>query len=83
MTGCSLGNFNTCCEDLMIANTFTLSPMLGDTSNSLWKCEVCETFVSIHSRQAVTQVKCPLCADQQLTFCGSLEQILGAGNAQA
>jgi hypothetical protein len=67
----------------MIANTLSLSSPWGDTSNSLWKCEVCETFVSIHSRQVVTEVNCPLCAGRQLTFCGSLEQILGAGTAQA
>jgi len=67
----------------VIANSYNLSTMLGDSSNSLWKCEICETFVSIHSKQVITQVSCPVCAGEQLTFCGSLEQILGAGNAHA
>lgn len=67
----------------MIANTYNLPLTLGDSSNSLWKCEACETFVSIHSKEVITQVNCPLCAGKQLTFCGSLEQILGTGCAQA
>jgi hypothetical protein len=52
-------------------------------ASSLWRCEVCETFVSIHSAQIVVQASCPICCDSQLKFCGSFDQIMGARGAVA
>jgi len=49
--------------------------------SSLWKCEVCETFVSIHSTKMVLQAKCPTCDAGQLRFCGTFDHIMGTAGA--
>jgi rubrerythrin len=49
--------------------------------SSLWKCEVCETFVSIHSTKLVLQAMCPTCAGGQLKFCGTFDNIMGTSGA--
>ncbi len=60
------------------------NPQLYDAlTSSLWKCDVCETFVSIHSTKLVIQAHCPTCSAGQLRFCGSFEQIMSGGGAAA
>jgi rubrerythrin len=50
---------------------------------SLWRCEGCNSFVSIHSPQTVEQALCPICKSAALEFCGSFQSILGLQFADA
>jgi len=50
---------------------------------SLWRCEICNSFVSIHSPQVVEHALCPACRTASLEFCGSFESILGLWCADA
>ncbi len=48
-----------------------------ELTTSLWKCEVCESFVSIHSPQLVMHASCPACDQGILSYCGNFDLILG------
>jgi rubrerythrin len=60
------------------------APRVSDNlTTSLWRCDVCATFVSIHSPQIIASVTCPTCMTGRLSFCGSFEQILGLAETDA
>jgi len=59
------------------------SNVSSELTTSLWRCDLCETFVSIHSVEMIEKARCPMCTGEQLTFCGSFDQILGMGAAHA
>jgi rubrerythrin len=44
---------------------------------TLWQCEVCDTFISIHSAECVTEPLCPICGDVRVQFCGELQDLFG------
>lgn len=50
---------------------------------SLWHCEACNSFVSIHSARPVEQAMCPVCRNAPLEFCGRFESVLGLHFADA
>jgi hypothetical protein len=51
---------------------------------SLWRCETCNSFVSIHSAKMIEQAFCPVCKDSPLELCcGSFQSILGLPFANA
>jgi hypothetical protein len=56
-----------------------VSPLSG----SLWRCERCNLFVSIHSPQIVEQALCRACGTTSLEFCGSFQSIVGLQFADA
>jgi hypothetical protein len=39
---------------------------------SLWHCDGCNSFVSIHSTRIVDAALCPLCGDHSLEPCGNI-----------
>ncbi len=49
---------------------------------TLWRCERCNSFVSIHSLQLIDDPICPLCG-MPLEFCGMLSSIFGIPLADA
>jgi hypothetical protein len=49
----------------------------------LWRCETCNSFVSIHSAKKIEQAFCPVCKDSPLECCGSFQSILGLPFADA
>lgn len=51
----------------------TAVPHFQDT---LWHCDRCGSYVSIHSAQIVTDALCPLCGDVLLELCGTFNNIL-------
>jgi len=44
---------------------------------TLWHCDKCESFVSIHCARTLCEALCPNCADVPLEFCGTFDSILG------
>jgi uncharacterized paraquat-inducible protein A len=50
---------------------------------TLWRCDQCNSFISIHSAQFVNEAFCPTCGDAPLEFCGSFGSILGIQFADA
>ena len=50
-----------------------------EVRGTLWHCEKCDSFVSIHCVQALQglQAFCPTCLDVPLEFCGTFDSILG------
>jgi rubrerythrin len=52
-------------------------------TSSLWKCETCGTFVSLHSVRIITQATCPSCTAGSMKFCGTFDAILGVSSADA
>ena len=59
----------------------TLPQMQMDAT--LWRCDQCNSFVSIHSAQLVDEALCPACGDELLEFCGTVGSILGVQFADA
>ena len=59
------------------------SELSGEFTSSLWRCESCDTFVSIHSPKVVSKATCPTCTTGILKYCGNFDQILGSGWADA
>jgi len=47
-----------------------------ELKGTLWHCERCNSFVSIHSAQLLHEALCPICT-RQLEFCGTFDSILG------
>jgi hypothetical protein len=54
-------------------NRPTTIPQLKGT---LWHCEKCGSFVSIHSARIVQELRCPLCLSD-LEFCAAFDSGLG------
>jgi hypothetical protein len=50
---------------------------------TLWRCDRCDAYISIHSRHMVDEVSCPVCGDLPLEFCGAFDSILGLQFADA
>jgi len=44
---------------------------------TLWRCEQCNSFVSIHSALKVNDAFCPTCGEPSMEFCGSVASVLG------
>lgn len=52
--------------------------------STLWRCDKCESLVSIHSVQPLREATCPICGDESfLECCGAFEEILGLTVADA
>lgn len=59
-------------------------PLPGpDFKGTLWHCEQCDSFVSIHCATMLREALCPSCAEVALEFCGTFDSILGKGFADA
>jgi len=58
-------------ETMNSCNTF---PQLATT---LWHCDRCSTFVSIHSPTVLCEALCPACCDVLLEFCGKFNSMPG------
>jgi uncharacterized paraquat-inducible protein A len=58
-------------------------PITREMKASLWHCENCDSFVSIHRASVVHQALCPTCAEVLLEFCGTFDSILGGGVVDA
>jgi len=50
---------------------------------TLWRCDRCNSYVSIHSRHIVDEAFCPVCGDVPLELCGTFDSILGLQFADA
>jgi hypothetical protein len=48
-----------------------------DVKGTLWHCEKCDSFVSIHCASMLNEAFCPTCGDIPLEFCGTFDSILG------
>jgi uncharacterized paraquat-inducible protein A len=44
-------------------------PFLAECGTTLWYCDGCSEFISIHSAQALHEAFCPACGDVLLQFC--------------
>ena len=40
---------------------------------TLWHCEKCGSFISLHSAEAVEDLPCPVCSDEMMVFCTSFD----------
>lgn len=54
-----------------------------DMDATLWRCDQCNSFISIHSAQVVDEAFCPSCRDVPLEFCGAFGSVLGIQFADA
>ncbi len=54
-----------------------------ESNITLWHCDQCDAFVSIHSAHALDEAFCPACGDRTLEYCGRLSCMPGIeyGNA--
>jgi len=43
---------------------------------TLWRCEHCSSFVSIHSGFVVSEAWCPVCDTGQLELCGTFDSLV-------
>jgi rubrerythrin len=50
---------------------------------TLWRCNQCNSFVSIHSPLKVDDACCPACGDTSMEFCGAFASVLGIQFADA
>lgn len=48
-----------------------------DLVGSLWHCDKCESFVSIHRAEPIDCAMCPTCAGKALKFCATFDSLLG------
>jgi len=48
-----------------------------EMTGTLWHCQSCDAFVSIHSAKVVCVTLCPMCPGAELEFCGTFESVLG------
>jgi len=60
--------------NLDVSNRHTTLPQLGAT---LWHCDQCNAFISIHSAQRLDAAFCPACGGVRLEFCGKLTGMPG------
>ncbi len=56
---------------------FEKAELHEEHKSSLWRCELCDTFVSIHSLKPISQASCPTCNSASLYYCGDFERVLG------
>jgi uncharacterized paraquat-inducible protein A len=47
-----------------------------ELKGTLWHCEKCDSFVSLHSARVVREALCPMCT-VELELCGTFDSILG------
>jgi hypothetical protein len=47
-----------------------------EMTSTLWHCQRCDSFVSIHSAKVIHETFCPMCLDTELEFCGTFESLL-------
>jgi hypothetical protein len=47
-----------------------------EMTSTLWHCQRCDSFVSIHSAKVIHETFCPMCFDSELEFCGTFESLL-------
>jgi hypothetical protein len=47
-----------------------------EMTSTLWHCQRCDSFVSIHSAKVIHETFCPMCFDTELEFCGTFESLL-------
>ena len=50
---------------------------------TLWHCDRCNSFISIHSMHIVDEAFCAVCVDVPLDLCGNFNSILGLQFADA
>ena len=50
---------------------------------TLWRCDQCNSFVSIHSVFVLDEALCPACGFVQLELCGTFDNTLGLAFADA
>jgi hypothetical protein len=50
---------------------------------TLWRCDRCNSFISIHSTHIVDEAFCPVCGDVPLELCGPFNSIPGLQFADA
>jgi rubrerythrin len=50
---------------------------------TLWRCNHCNSLVSIHSSLKVDYAFCPACGDTSMEFCGAFASLLGIQFADA
>ncbi len=62
-------------EDKKLAATETHASELTGT---LWKCMVCDAFVTIHCERLLSSAVCPACSSGPMQFCASCEEVLEA-----
>jgi hypothetical protein len=47
-----------------------------EMKGTLWHCEKCGSFISIHSARAIRELSCPVCLDE-LEFCVAFDSGFG------
>ena len=62
---------------MYIVGTLDYSVARANIAGTLWRCEECDSFVSIHCTKPVNEPMCPTCAECLLDFCGTFDSILG------
>jgi uncharacterized paraquat-inducible protein A len=50
---------------------------------TLWRCEQCDSLISIHSAFILDEAWCPACGTVQLVLCGTFDNILWSQFADA
>jgi rubrerythrin len=51
--------------------------LLPELACTLWRCERCNSLVSIYAAQFIGSAVCPICPSESLLYCGDFEKILG------
>jgi hypothetical protein len=57
---------------MSVGKTITPGSALNPTL-TLWRCTKCHSFFSIESLKPIQALKCLICEDSPLHFCGSVE----------
>jgi len=65
------------------ATVGTAKAMNPPLQATLWRCGMCNSFISIHAPQLVTEPLCPICGDVAIEFCGRFQSIFGLEFADA
>jgi hypothetical protein len=66
-----------------IARTTDYAANGPELKRTLWHCEKCGSFVSIHCARVVHEARCPTCTGASLEFCGTFDVILEGRFADA
>jgi hypothetical protein len=48
-----------------------------DLNGTLWLCDQCGSFISIHSSRVLGELPRPVCGDEMLEFCVAFDSGLG------
>jgi hypothetical protein len=62
---------------MYIMGTLNYPVIYPEFSGTLWHCDNCDSFVSIHRAKPVKEPLCPTCAKGLLDFCGAFDSVLG------